>query len=220
MTDIFKLIFEHDLRLDKLKERNSDRNSDTRQPSLEDFLKPDPTYSKFYITGTQMQEQSFGLNRLSAFNQVRRALRQVIDGRFVIVNGTVQTIDMFLDDVETGVPAVIGKEEKTIANFPALIIDKESNIGHRKEELSDVLKTGDWVLYKESNHHGYDLHLFSKENIYSRLFYPFRELVSEDFRFFSMNGKRITSERKFYFETWTLQRPPHGAEEVFADTEL
>jgi len=35
-----------------------------------------------------------------------------------------------------------------------------------------------------------------------------------------MNGKRITSERKFYFETWTLDRPPHGVEEVFKETVL
>ena len=220
MADIFKLIFEHDLRLDKLKERNSDRNNDSRESYLEDFLKPDPTYSKFYLTGTQMQKQNFGLDRLSGFHGVRRALHQLADGRHILVDGEKQTMDTFLDEAEIGVPAVISKNDQTIANFPALIIDKESNIGHRKEELSDVLKTGDWVLYKENNHQGYDLHLFSKENIYSKLFYPFRELVSDEFRFFSMNGKRITSERKFYFETWTLNRPPHGAEEVFPDTEL
>src|SRR5690625_7025682 len=75
-------------------------------------------------------------------------------------------------------------------------------------------------LYKEQNHHGYDLHPFSKENIYAQLFYPFRELVSPEFRFFSMNGKRITSERKFYFETWALHRPPHGAEDVLSDSRL
>jgi hypothetical protein len=35
-----------------------------------------------------------------------------------------------------------------------------------------------------------------------------------------MNGKRITSERKFYFETWALSQPPHGIEEVFPETVL
>ena len=220
MADIFKLIFEHDLRLDKLRERQIKRNIEEKGSSLDDFLKPDPTYSKFYITGTQLQEQKFGLNTLSHFPAVRHALHQIADDRNIIVDGVNQTLDYFLDEVEPGVPAVMSTREQTEANFLALTIDKESNIGHKKKELAEVLETGDWVLYKEKNHQGYDLHLFSKENIYSRLFYPFRELVSNDFRFFSMNGKRITSERKFYFETWTLHRPPHGAEEVFSETEI
>lgn len=220
MADIFKLIFEHDLRLDKLKERNTDRNNEKGGSSLEDFLKPDPTYSKFYLTGTQMKEQTFGLSMLSAFSAVRNALQQITGEHNILLNGKKQTMNYFLDEAEIGVPAVISKNNRTDADFPALTIDKESNIGHRKEELRDVLQTGDWVLYKENNHQGYDLHLFSKENIYSQLFYPFRELLSDDFRFFSMNGKRINSERKFYFETWTLHRPPHGAEEVFSDTRI
>jgi hypothetical protein len=44
--------------------------------------------------------------------------------------------------------------------------------------------------------------------------------VDDEFRFFSMNGKRINSERTFYFETWALDRPPHGIEEVFTETVL
>ncbi len=220
MSDIFKLVFEHDLRLDDLRERKRREDEEATGPSLADFLKPDPTYSKFYLTGTELKNEEFGLNRLINFPAVRRALQQLVGEKHVILNGTSQKLDYFLDHSEIGVPAVISKNDHTIADFHALTLDKESNIGHRKEELREVLQAGDWVLYKEQNHHGYDLHLFSKENIYAQLFYPFRELVSPEFRFFSMNGKRITSERKFYFETWALHRPPHGAEEVFSDTRL
>jgi hypothetical protein len=101
-----------------------------------------------------------------------------------------------------------------------LVVDDESNVGHKKSELAEVLKSGDLVLYKEKAHQGFDLHLFSQKNIYPKLFYPLRNLVNDDFRFFSINGKRIRSERQFYFETWSLHKPPHGAEEVFAETEI
>lgn len=220
MSDIFKLVFEHDLRLDDLRERSRGGNRDAKGSSLEEFLKPDPTYSKFYLTGTELNEEKFGLNRLKGFPAVRGALQQLVGEQNLILNGNLHKLDYFLDHSEFGVPAVITKSDHTLADFSALTLDKESNIGHRKEELREVLQEGGWVLYKEKNHHGYDLHLFSKENIYTQLFYPFRELVSPEFRFFSMNGKRITSERKFYFETWVLHRPPHGAEEVFPDTRI
>ena len=93
-------------------------------------------------------------------------------------------------------------------------------MGHKKEELAHILKTGAYVLYKEQAHHGYDLHLFSMDNIYPTLFEQLKPVVSDEFRFFSINSKRMGSERHFYFETWTLDNPPHGAEEVLAETVL
>jgi hypothetical protein len=52
------------------------------------------------------------------------------------------------------------------------------------------------------------------------MFYPLQKLVPETFRFFSINGKKFRTERHFYFETWTLEKPPHGFEEVFPETVL
>lgn len=218
--DIFKLIFEHDLRLDALRERHLDRDTPEVSTSIEDFMKPDPTYSKFYISGTVLDEKRFGLSCLKHFSRVLDSLSEAVEDSQVFLNDDSVNLQEAIEVAEIGWPIILTKGEKMKWNQQELMIDDESNVGHKKSELADVLKSGDLVLYKEKAHQGFDLHLFSQENIYPKLFYPIRELVADDFRFFSINGKRIRSERQFYFETWTLQRPPHGAEEVFSETKI
>lgn len=219
--DIFKLIYENDLRLDALRERHNDRNTPEVSSSIEDFLKPDPTYSKYYITGTRLTEGVFGLNKLAQFNNITDALnRVVVKDSGNTLSGSFKKLDDFIRDAGIGNAVIIGHSKAQPVDPQELFIDDNSNVGHKKEKLAEVLSGGSKVLYKERAKDGFDLHLFSGDNIYQQLFYPLQKLVSPEFRFFSMNGKRITSERKFYFETWTLNRPPHGAEEVFPETVL
>lgn len=218
--DIFKLIFEHDLRLDELRDRHLDRSTQEVSASIEDFMKPDPTYSKFYISGTVLENPSFGLNCLKKFRGVIDALTGSLSEYRCYLEDSVVDLSEAAEIMDIGMPLILTKKEKVLWNTDALRIDDSSNVGHKKSELAEVLKAGDLVLYKEKAHDGFDLHLFSEKNIYSGLFYPLRELVNDEFRFFSINGKRIRSERQFYFETWTLDRPPHGAEEVFPETTL
>jgi hypothetical protein len=218
--DIFKLIFEHDLRLDTLRERHTDRSVQQVTMSIEDFMKPDPTYSKFYITGTLLDQNLFGLNCLDKYELIVRALEMALDKYYLFFAGNIRPLHFILENAAIG-EAIILSEANILQLDPATLnIDKNSNVGHKKEELAKVLESGDMVLYKEKAHQGFDLHLFSRDNIYPKLFYPLRELVNNDFRFFSINGKRMRSERQFYFETWTLGRPPHGAEEVFSSTRI
>lgn len=218
--DIFKLIYEHDLRLDALKARHLDRSEQDTSSSLEDFLKPDPTYSKFYITGTQLSGNQFGLNCLEKYEKIADALEISFYGKSLFLNGASVTLRQFLDDADIGNPMIISGLNECKWDTEKLTINDGNNVGHIKEQVAEVLAGDDYVLYKEKAHQGFDLHLFSKKNIYKTLFYPLQKLVADDFRFFSINGKRIRSERKFYFETWTLQSPPHGAEEVFKETVL
>jgi hypothetical protein len=218
--DIFKLIFEHDLRLDQLRERHLDRSTQEVSSSIEQFMKPDPTYSKFYITGTDLDNSKFGLNRLSKSNEVLNAIGTALQDFHCFHNDRNGVFMEMVKELPIGEPLIFSGNESIEWDFEKLAIDDNSNVGHRKREVAEVLEEGDLVLYKEKAHDGFDLHLFSMKNIYKTLFYPIKELVDEQFRFFSMNGKRIRSERKFYFETWTLERPPHGAEEVFEDTEV
>lgn len=219
--DIFKLIFEHDLRLDQLKERQLDRSAQDTSQSLEAFLKPDPTYSKFYLTGTVLPDQKFGLNTLNAYPAVLDALEGALQDYSVFLENQPLPLRETLKTATVGQPVILTKNTQTASwNIDQLRIDSGSNVGHKKEALADVLTSDDLVLYKEKAHQGFDLHLFSKHNIYTRFFEVFQKLVSDNFRYFSINGKRINSERKFYFETWTLHRPPHGAEEVFKETVL
>jgi len=225
--DIFKLIYEHDIRLDELKERPATRKSSEPEMSLEDFMKPDPTFSKFYFTGTDLSvKPAFGLNVISNYLNVLECLDESLkDFRFFNGQKAILHITDAIDRMQLGTP-LLGTTTKTAEetddlNFSALSIDKQSNIGQRKTELRKALEK-DWiVLYKEKAHNGFDLHIFSRKNIYRNFFFPLQKLSSLDnFRFFSVNGKRINSERKFYFETWTLKRPPHGAEEVLPESVL
>lgn len=218
--DIFKLIYEHDLRLDSLRERHLDRSEQETSSSLEDFLKPDPTYSKFYITGTDLPNKQFGLNCLKNYPKVVAALEFSLNDKHLFLSGEEISLDSFLKSAAVGNPLIISDRGESVWDTEKLQINDDNNAGHIKSEIAEVLKSTDYILYKEKAHQGFDLHLFSKKNIYETLFYPLQKLVGDDFRFFSINGKRIRSERKFYFETWTLNRPPHGAEEVFQETVL
>lgn len=218
--DIFKLIFEHDLRLDQLKERHTDRSTQDVSSSLEDFLKPDLTYSKFYFTGTRLDKDEFGLNTLAAYDSVISQLQSTLTGYRVFTGKGFKDLTEAINESRIGAPIVLSKYDSVTWDLPELTIDSNSNAGHKKESIAALLKTDDLLLYKEQAHNGFDLHLFSKNNVYSDLFYPLKSLLNDQFRFFSINGKRVRSERKFYFETWTLENPPHGAEEVFDKTVL
>lgn len=219
--DIFKLFFEHDMRLDKLAKRNANKTEEEVEATLEDFMKPAPTYSKFYITGTRLDPNKFGINILQKHDQILKKLDEVFSERVIFsTDKKYNTLSEALPTTEIGQALVIDDADKNHSGIAELAIDRESNVGHRKDELREILKTGAFVLYKEQAHNGYDLHLFSLKNIYTRLFYPLQRLVDDQFRFFSINNKRMNSERHFYFETWTLDKPPHGAEEVFPETVL
>ncbi|TVQ66949.1 MAG: hypothetical protein EA360_03645 [Balneolaceae bacterium] len=219
--DIFKLFFEHDLRLDQLRERKPGNTGAQVTMSIEDFMKPDPTYSKFYITGTRFSETPrFGLDTLLKAEMIIQALSTALSDYAVYYRGEITTLDRAIGETTFEEPLILGKEDTPISSADGLILESGMNINQKKSELAEVLEKNLLVLYKEKAHHGFDLHLFSKMNIYPALFYPFRNLTDEEFRFFSINGKRMRSERMFYFETWALDRPPHGAEEVFRSTEI
>lgn len=219
--DIFKLFFNHDQRLDKLAKRNANKRKEEVEATLDDFMTPDSTYSKFYITGTRLEDEQFGLNMLAKHDEVIKQLNKAFQDRTIYTNGrSYSSLSQALEAIEIGGVLIISESSNQEFDFETLEIDEESNVGHKKEALSKMLKSGAFVLYKEQAHHGYDLHLFSMENIYPTLFEVLQPLVEKDFRFFSINSKRMRSERHFYFETWTLDNPPHGAEEVFTETVL
>ncbi len=221
--DIFKLFFNHDLRLDKLAKRNANKTQEEVEATLQDFMKPDPTYSKFYITGTRLEDEEFGINVLSKAKDVINALDSVFEDRQLTSTDstTFDSLHEGISSINIG-EALLIRTTNELPEVPlsALTLDEQTKVGHKKDQIRTVIESGAYLLYKEPAHHGYDLHLFSEQNIYPRLFEAFQPLVDDHFRFFSINNKRMRSERHFYFETWTLDNPPHGAEEVFPDTVL
>lgn len=221
--EIFKLFFNHDLRLDKLAKRNANKTKEEVESTLEDFMQPDPTYSKFYITGTNLDKKQFGIDVLSKSDEILDNLGSVFNNHQVIatINKSFDSLMEGLEAIHIGEALIISNSDKLPeVDLDTLTIDEETKVGHKKDEIRTIIESGAYLLYKEPAHHGFDLHLFSEKNIYPLLFNAFKPLVDEKFRFFSINNKRMRSERHFYFETWTLENPPHGAEEVFPETVL
>jgi hypothetical protein len=212
---LFKLIFEHDMVLEPVGQPKSSR----AEASLEDFLKPVPTYSRFYLSATDLAEQRFGLSISIDAEKLMGAFKQglgEVDGYLLSDDTEHQRLEKALDAVGEGGAIVLKKGGLQSQSFP--VIDASGSFRDHIKELTDILNQGHMVLFKVKAHHGFDLHVFSKKNIYRDFFYAFKPLIRTDLRFFSINGKKAKSERLFYFETWSLHRPPHGFEEVFEDT--
>lgn len=245
--DLFKLIFQHDIRLDQLRGRHVDRDTQETSNSLEAFLKPDPTYSKFYFSGTVLAtnpeaanpvatypgQPRFGLSCLDHADDVISAIEWSLSAYTPFATQSRGTLSEMIHKEPIGSAILLkpvrrddeptqddGRMQDLNQLLQQLSVGQAENAGHKKEAIASTLEENQLVLYKETAHDGFDLHLFSKKNLYREFFTALKPLVSDDFRFFSMNGKRITSERKFYFETWALSQPPHGIEEVFPETVL
>lgn len=207
-TDILKLIFHHDQRLDDLAPSTNESGADD---PLAMFTQPDPTYSTLYFSGSDLENERFGLNMLSAFDKVINAVGSGLeDNHYFTSAGKYSSFSKALNSMEINEAMVITKDEV------------QTGIIHSftRQVLRDVLEKGWIILYKRESKDGFDLHTFSKANIYTRFFYGLQELLPDEFRFFSINGKRLSNERQFFFETWTLHKPPHGFEEVFPESIL
>jgi hypothetical protein len=218
-TQIFKLIFLHDQRLDELADRGAGIPD---KATLEDFMKPDPTYSKLYFSGTDLEKEQFGLSTLQAFPRIIEAIQTGLGAeKYHTASDEFNSLAEAIDTISVGDVIIIGDEaDQMKSEIATLHLDDNSNVGHLKSELREFLQNDCIVIYKEKAHDGFDLHFFSKKNIYTRFFHNLQNLLPDAFRFFSINGKRMRSERFFYFETWTLAQPPHGFEEVYPESVL
>ncbi len=217
--DILKLIFEHDMLLEQLSGEHDVRNERKRPSSIEEFMRPAPTYSRFYITGTNLEGPLFGLDQIDHATFVLEAVSKGLEGlEFNTTNG--DQYDELLPALE-GLPAggaIVAHNGDLDEEADGLTITDDGQLRDRIPAMLKFLDKNQHVIYKEKAKDGYDLHLFSRQNLYESLFYPLRTLIEPGLRFFSINGKRVTGERFFYFETHRLDRPPHGFEEVFPDT--
>lgn len=183
-------------------------------------MRPVPIFSHFYISSTDLgsQEPSFGLSTHPKVEEIVEAVGRHL-GREVWITSLAETGN-FRDAVK-----LLQIGEATIApigtsSSEKMTVAPSNNSGEPGvvSALYDLIRDKSIVAFKEKAHHGWDLHIYSLINIYPSLFNALKPLIGDGTRLFSMNGKRIRSERLFYFETWTLDNPPHGAEEVFEDT--
>lgn len=212
--DIFKLIFHHDLLVEQLEGADQNRTIAKDSLSLEDFMKPMPTYSRFYLSGTLLEKEQFALSSLKNADGIKSKLNEVFRAiapqQFEHVTFSQQHESCAIN---TGF--VVHATSKDA--YDAVLTGKEY-VREYGTAIKKVIEKGDIAVFKVSATHGYDIQLFSKKNIYAELFYALKPLLSSDFRLFSINGKRLTSDGIFYFETYTLHKLPHGVEEVFPET--
>lgn len=215
--DLFKLIFEHDLRLEQLSGNHDPRQERKRASTLEEFMKPVQTYSSFYLTGTHFPEQHFGLNALEHYSVLMSAFASSLNIKEVFTPEDAYPLDNLPALARPGQTFTTNKDKADAQN---LLFSVDLSVREKIPYLKKALDSGQNIIFAEKAHNGIDLFIFTKDNIYEQMFEAFKPLISDTFRFFSINGKRAKSERLFYFETWTLERPPHGFEEVFKETVL
>ncbi len=209
-SQIFKLIFKHDLRIENLSNGATEQVHPRKmEHSIMDFMKPDPTYSELHFTGTDLSANLFGLNVLDDFEGIISAINSSLIGKhFHTKTGKFDALADAVQNIE--IDDLILISPKNLADGDRYSFELESD-----RSLKEYLEDNLIVVQKISALNGFDLKIYCKKNLYPAFFPNLRALVPGSFRFFSINGRKFNTERHFYFETWTLDRPPHGFEEVF-----
>lgn len=215
------MIFEHDLLLESLSGNNDPKGEKSHPSTLEDFMRPVQTYSRFYLSGTLMEGPDFGIGCLEHYNDVMNALNEAMKPYSFTTshNKLYVTFSAAIDDTEIGDAIVCHRDVfESDTDLKNISIGDDAGVRERMNMVIELMNSGHVIVFKEKSKDGFDLHFFSKENLYEKLFYPLKPLISEDFRLFSINGKRAKNERVFYFETYRLEDPPHGFMEVLPET--
>lgn len=221
--DIFKLIFEHDITLEQLSGNHDPRRRGAADapPTIEQFLRPEPTFCRYYFTGTRFPENRFGLNSLSHAPQLLDTLVHSLPPTLWHDESGTLSGNLARDIMQSPPHCLFISGEGSDPELrDALRQNRQTGIREQFEPLSHLLSQDHLVLITEKAHDGIDLHIFSRHNLYEPFFRAFQKMVSPELRFFCINGRRVSSERHFYFETWTLERPPHGFMEVTPEARL
>jgi hypothetical protein len=205
-TDILKLIFHHDQRMEQLAP-----SSESTNDPLAMFTQPDPTYSTLYFSGSVVDTQQFGINTLQRFDHIVHTIQAGLGTQ------SYQTSKGEFAELKQALHAIEHNEMILIADE---VLPMDSIHSFSGKMLRDILEKGWIAIYKREAPNGFDIQIFSRDNIYTRFFYSLQKMLEPDFRVFSINGKRVSSERHFYFETWTLHKPPHGFEEILPESVL
>ena len=180
-------------------------------------MKPDPTYSRLFFSGSDLNRNQFGLSTLHSFGQIIEAIEAGLNEiNYYTTRGTFSSFTEALD-------ALNDKECVVITDQPSNEKLQQLNDNQSSDfpaVVKSALEDGDLLIFKEPSEHGFNITMLSVKNRYIDFFYHLQKLLPDSFRFFSINAKRVRSERDLHFDTWTLHRPPHGFEEVFPESVL
>ncbi|MDV7391376.1 hypothetical protein RZS08_08495, partial [Arthrospira platensis SPKY1] len=181
----------------------------TEEDRLAAFLRPDPTYSLLWFSGTRIQDgkAQLGLQTLGHFPSIRTQIAQALGDLHLIQpqeGSRYDSITHFIDAAPVNKTLILANQAFDFPPLPPTGLD--FSLSNYKSLLADCLRVGFVVLTKAPHQHGFDLMLNSHTNLYTRFFEPFKSLLpTSDLRIFSINLKRMDSERKLYFELHSVE---------------
>lgn len=215
--DILKLLFEHDMLLEQQPGNTDPRNRRKRMSTLEELMHPIPTYSRFYISGTRFDDKDyeFGLDRLQHYPMILTALdRSFTNLKFTTSTGKKPTLfSSAFTSLNKG-EAIVMHTNELLSDPSELTLGTQSGVYERLPQLIAYLDRDNHVVFKEPALNGFDIHIFTRHNLYDTLFHTLKDIRDDSLRFFSINGKRAKNEKLFYFETYRIDDPPHGFTEI------
>lgn len=235
--DILKFSFHHDLSINEL-DQSSNTNTgpkNAEEDALAMFMRPDPTYSRLWFSGTHIKEgkATLALNGLGNYASIQEILAKALADLQLIQpkEGMIySSVAEFIKMARLNESLLLANKVFDYPPLPPTGID--FGLSNYKSLLADCLRVGFVVLTKAPNKNGFDLLLHAHVNLYSRFFEPFKNLVKENLaakaknesveplRIFSINLKRMDSERKLFFELHNVDKAPHGAEEIHPESVL
>lgn len=221
--DIFKISFHHDLLISELEKNNApDAAADTDPLAI--FTKPEPTYSRIWFSGTQIHgdRAQLGMQILANYPSLRDTIADALaDLHLIQPQGgkNVASIGEFIDQAKLNESLLLANQSFDYPPLPPTGID--FGLSNYKGLLADCMKVGFVVLTKAPSKNGFDLLLHAHTNLYTRFFEPLKALLpNDDLRIFSINLKRMDSEKKLFFELHNVNKAPHGAEEIHPESVL
>lgn len=236
--DILKFSFHHDLSINELDASDTSAAAavgSKEEDALAMFMRPDPTYSRIWFSGTAINEgkATLGLNVLENY----KAIESVLGSALADLNMIQPREGIIYSGIAEFVKKAALNESLLLANqafdYPPLPpTGLNFGLSNYKELLADCMRVGFVVLTKAPNKNGFDLLLHAHTNLYNRFFEPFKNLIKENaaaiesnqavekLRIFSINLKRMDSERKLFFELHNVDKAPHGAEEIHPESVL
>jgi hypothetical protein len=186
---LIKLLFHHDLPLEA-----TDFNVGNDLLAL--FAKPQRTYSKLWLSVSDIQKQTFALSSFESANIILKHAAISLQTTEDVLSATL---------AEPVLVKLNGSREPEIERFSTPLPDSDCLKNQPEQTL---------VLKREPGAGGFDLCILSLINRHAQVFNALVPLLSVGFNMLSINGKRVHRKEMLYEVDQPGARLPHGFEVV------
>jgi hypothetical protein len=181
-----KLLFHHDLPLGQPADSSN---------LLAMFAAPQPTYSKLWLSATDLSIPNQSLSGCGFSAQLVSALS---DALFIE--------PAYLKDVLEAGAVLVRTKENSIRTMKSPENSLETTI--------EALKINEHVILRLPGRDGFDLLIAGKQNIHATVFNALVPFVQNDMDMLSINGKRVHRTEMLYQVDIPGAKLPHGFEPV------